>query len=615
MFKKFDFVRKTSTFLFSISMLVPGFALGANQQGNARVLSDKQCERLYKRASNNPNANANRLIRKFPECAAWVAKLDGVDQAQQDAQAQAGQNPAPVNTVPMIAGNAGAGVLLRNDGTVFAWGVPSYGGDLSLSGIVPSTGQMQLEATGPTFASQLTSIKAVYATREAFAALRHDGTVYAWGAGRSGDNSLVASLSDVREIVSNDYAFAAIRNDGTVFAWGDSSHGGDASAVSSQLTGVTSIAASSNAFAAVRDAANNHTVVVWGTGAVIDETTVASLSNVRQVFSNGHAFVAVRNDGSAHAWGDRQLGGGGVSVANVQSVATSDGAFAALRNDGTVFAWGSDFHGGSAPEGLAGVTSIASTTYAFAARKNDGSVVTWGAAFAGGDSSSVALADVEEIVGNQFAFAARTSNDTVITWGSAQHGGDSSAVTLENVKSLASTDFAFAALTFDKEVVSWGHLGSSRSAPLELEGVEALFTTGHAFVALLANDALASWGQDRLNQDIANPFDPYQDVTAPVYTGALTAGSGNSLAVATAPTSNAASVTIGYAASGLRPLFTREGTIQSYYEVADICSVDQTSGQVTTGSAAAAGDVCEVTASFEAAGFQNAASTLNLTIQ
>ena len=617
MAKKFDFVRKITTFLFSSSLFLSVSALAGlqaePQAESCKKLApgEKQCCRLYNRAIKKPKSRAAKLLRQFPQCSAWAQKLDA---GEQGSQAQAGQNSNPVNTAPMIAGNAGAMALLRNDGTVLAWGNPDFGGDLSLAGIVPSTGQLGLRPTGPSFASQLTNVKALYASREAFAALKHDGTVFAWGSGDAGDNSRVNGLTNVREIVSNDFAFAAIRNDGTVFAWGANSHGGDTSPVASQLTGVISVTPSTNAFVALRNATNNNTVVVWGTGAVVDETAISGLNNVREIFTNGHAFAALQNGGTVFAWGDSTLGGGNVSVANVRTVVATTGAFAAVRNDNTVTAWGSAFHGGTAPAGLAGVTAIAATDYSFAARISDGTVVAWGAPFAGGDTSSVTLTGVEAIYANDFAFAALRNDDTVVTWGSAFHGGDSSSLTLENVKSIATTNEGFAALTFDKEVMSWGSIGTGGSTPFELEGMEALFSTDYSFAALTSEDSVVSWGNALLNHEIEDPFAPFQTVTAPVYAGILSAGN-NTATVATAPTTDATSPTLAYSAQGLRPLYSGQGTLVSYHQMGDICTVNAATGEVTLGSAATAGDVCEVTVTFEAEGYQDATATLRLNVQ
>jgi hypothetical protein len=60
----------------------------------------------------------------------------------------------------------------------------------------------------------------------AFAALKEDGTVQAWGSSIRGGSDVPGDLKDVRAIYSTYGAFAALKEDGTVQAWGDSSSGG-----------------------------------------------------------------------------------------------------------------------------------------------------------------------------------------------------------------------------------------------------------------------------------------------------------------------------------------------------------------------------------------------------
>ena len=58
----------------------------------------------------------------------------------------------------------------------------------------------------------------------AFAALKEDGTVAAWGDSSYGGSGVPSGLSNVRAIYSTDGAFAALKEDGTVAAWGSSSN-------------------------------------------------------------------------------------------------------------------------------------------------------------------------------------------------------------------------------------------------------------------------------------------------------------------------------------------------------------------------------------------------------
>ena len=68
-------------------------------------------------------------------------------------------------------------------------------------------------------------------------------------------------------------------------------------------------------------------------------------------------------------------------------------AFAAVKSDGSVVTWGHAYHGGDsrsvAVQLAGGVKSVTGSGCAFAAVKSEGSVVTWGGVKNGGDSRSV----------------------------------------------------------------------------------------------------------------------------------------------------------------------------------------------------------------------------------
>merc|ERR1712118_400718 len=67
-------------------------------------------------------------------------------------------------------------------------------------------------------------------TGAAFAALKDDGSVVAWGSkSNGGDCSKVQQQvsSNVQSIYSTDTAFAALKKDGSVVTWGSKQNGGD----------------------------------------------------------------------------------------------------------------------------------------------------------------------------------------------------------------------------------------------------------------------------------------------------------------------------------------------------------------------------------------------------
>lgn len=65
----------------------------------------------------------------------------------------------------------------------------------------------------------------------------------------------------MREVTGSSSAFAALRNDGSVIAWGKPACGGDTGEVDEELKDVLQIHSSWGAFAAILE---DRTVVCWG---------------------------------------------------------------------------------------------------------------------------------------------------------------------------------------------------------------------------------------------------------------------------------------------------------------------------------------------------------------
>jgi alpha-tubulin suppressor-like RCC1 family protein len=66
---------------------------------------------------------------------------------------------------------------------------------------------------------------AIYSTEHAFAALKADGSIMAWGGSTHGGSGEPTD-SDYIKIYSTEYAFAALKADGSITAWGNSKYGG-----------------------------------------------------------------------------------------------------------------------------------------------------------------------------------------------------------------------------------------------------------------------------------------------------------------------------------------------------------------------------------------------------
>eukprot|EP00746_Dinoflagellata_sp_MGD_P019008 gnl/MRDRNA2_/MRDRNA2_144139_c0_seq1.p1 gnl/MRDRNA2_/MRDRNA2_144139_c0~~gnl/MRDRNA2_/MRDRNA2_144139_c0_seq1.p1 ORF type:complete len:362 (-),score=98.45 gnl/MRDRNA2_/MRDRNA2_144139_c0_seq1:260-1345(-) len=257
--------------------------------------------------------------------------------------------------VAKVVSSRNAAVELKEDGAVVPRGTLSH----SEPAIPWSSVQAQLA----------TDVQYVYANTHAFAALKDDGSVVAWGdRGEGGDCSAIqAQLLDVQHLCFTERAFAALKEDGTVLAWGSSGdyeYGGDCSRVQQQLVDVQSLYSTHYAFAALKVDGG---VVSWGSGGVTGyfyfndyhhQAVQLGFVNVREQLTQDvqsiqttvSAFAALKLDGSVVSWGSgdpwgRQLGFSKVRdklTMDVQCVYASKAAFAALKADGTVVAWGDD---------------------------------------------------------------------------------------------------------------------------------------------------------------------------------------------------------------------------------------------------------------------------------
>ncbi|AYO13849.1 tandem-95 repeat protein [Vibrio owensii] len=385
-----------------------------------------------------------------------------------------------VSVVKEIFANRQAFAALKNDGSVVTWG-GGFGQDSS---------SVDLSS----------DVQTIYSNYVAFAAVKSDGSVVTWGQGvGGGDSSSVDFSSGVKEIYSSHYSFAALKNDGSMVAWKDAAQGGDSSSVDFTGGVISATAVGVGGYAALK---SDGSVVSWGNNS--DTSSVDFNGGVKQLFSNPYAFAAIKTDGSVVTWGDNSFGGNSSSVdftGGVKNIYSNERAFAAIKGDNSVVTWGSSSHGGNSTgvDFSGGVKTIYSTQFAFAALKLDGSVVTWGFNSYGDDSSGVDFSGgVKEIYSAGSSFAALKNDGSVVTWGYGPNGGDSSGVDLSsNVETIVSTITAFAALKNDGTVVTWGNsaTGGDSSGVDFSGGVKAITSSGnYAFSALKNDGSVVTWG-------------------------------------------------------------------------------------------------------------------------
>jgi len=302
-----------------------------------------------------------------------------------------------LTTVTAIAAGSSHSLALKSDGTVWDWG----------DGRVGELGDGNFYLTGndglatPVQVSGLTGAIAIAGGGFHSLALKSDGTVLAWGAGRSGElgdgnfyrteNQGVATpvhvsgLTSVKAISGGAAHSLAIKSDGTVWTWGDGSYGelGDGNfyltgnlgvATPVQVRGITGAIAIAGGGYYSLALKSDGTVWAWGAGylgqlgdgnfyssppfGVAAPVQVRGLNDVAAIAAgNGHN-LALKADGTVWAWGhgaSGQLGDGnfyqigdeGVAtpfqvggLSAVVAIACGDNHSLALKADGTVWAWG-----------------------------------------------------------------------------------------------------------------------------------------------------------------------------------------------------------------------------------------------------------------------------------
>ena len=287
-----------------------------------------------------------------------------------------------ISGVTQIAQGGGHTLARRADGTVWAWGQNNYGqlGDgttasRTVPGPVPGLANVTAVATSEGASHSLV--------------LKADGTVWAWGYnnyGQLGDGTTsnrttpvpVLVLTGVASIAAGSNFSFAVKADGSVWAWGYNNYGqlGDGTTANRSapgqvpgLSGVAKIAASYNHALAVK---TDGTLWAWGynaqgqlgDGTITDRpvpAAVAGLGGVVGAAAGYYHSLVVKADGTVWAWGTNtngQLGDGTTQLrvtpvqvmgfAGVVAVAAGFNHSLALKGDGSVWAWGQGALGNNA---------------------------------------------------------------------------------------------------------------------------------------------------------------------------------------------------------------------------------------------------------------------------
>ena len=310
--------------------------------------------------------------------------------------------PAQVSNlgdVKTVQGGCAHSLALKNNGTVWAWGLNNVGSVGDGTATLRQT-PVQVKA-GSAF---LTDINSVSAGCIHNLALKSDGTVWVWGHNTDGEigdgtkthrysavevkNSDGSALSGIKAVSASQNHSLALKEDGTVLAWGNNEYGELGNGTSGfytgsptpvqveNLNGIKAVAAGSYYSLALKE---DGTVLAWGnnydgilgngTAGGFSDTPVqvSNLNGVKAVAAGGTFSLALKDNGAVFAWGKNssgQLGDGTtthsytpvqvketalwlepVPLQNVKAISAGRSHGLALKEDGTMRAWGNNEHG------------------------------------------------------------------------------------------------------------------------------------------------------------------------------------------------------------------------------------------------------------------------------
>jgi len=288
-----------------------------------------------------------------------------------------------------VIGNATlAAAGIKNDGTLWTWGLAAYGA----LGNGSSTANRSSPGTTQGGGTDWAALANGSGGQDFLAAIKNTGTLWTWGRGnlgklgsntttnRSSPVTVVGGITDWTMASCGYLHMAAIRSTGQLYTWGSN--------ITGQLgAGATGASRSSPA-----------TTSGGGTNWIYCSAGGDQVSGVT---------AAIKSDGTLWTWGSGGLGvlGNGDSALanrsspgttagggnNWKSVAASGIAMAAIKTDGTLWTWGSNgfgtlgdgtVDGKSSPVTVAGAGANwvrASTNgSSTAAIKSDGTLWTWG---------------------------------------------------------------------------------------------------------------------------------------------------------------------------------------------------------------------------------------------
>lgn len=351
--------------------------------------------------------------------------------------------------VTAMAGGFSHDAVLKNDGSVVAWGSNSFG-----ESTVPAEAQSEviaialggrdnslaLKSDGRVIAwgryvvvppAALSGVTAISAGSEGLA-LKRQTRVVAWGSNTDGITTVpVEAQSGLSAISAGASHTLALKSNGSVAAWGNNFYGQSTVPVEAQA-GVTAVAAGGYHNLALK----GNRVIAWGLNNAGQATVPLEAKSAIAAIAGGESHsVALTVHGAVLAWGIGTTTGShpnyGQSIvpttaqSNVIAISAGDFHTVALKRFGVVVAWGFNNEGQATvpTEAMTNVKAIAAGGAHTLALKNDGSVIAWGRDFEGQSTvPAAAQSGVKAIAAGRLFSLALKADGSVIAWGTNDEG-------------------------------------------------------------------------------------------------------------------------------------------------------------------------------------------------
>ncbi len=215
-----------------------------------------------------------------------------------------------------VAAGGKHSVVLKSDGTVWAWGDNVFGqlGDGT-----------NVNKPKHTLVKDMMDVTSIASGNNHTLALKKDGTVWAWGAnycaqlgnGTKNDSNIPVKvkIDNIKYIYASDDRSWAIKSDGTIWNWGLAAKDADEKMlVPQEITKVTdakTVCSEGDYTIVLKE---NGTVWAWGSnkfGQLGDGTNndreeasqISGLSDVKAIAAKGNRCIALKSDGSVWVWG------------------------------------------------------------------------------------------------------------------------------------------------------------------------------------------------------------------------------------------------------------------------------------------------------------------------